>query len=122
MRGQIYYIKGNIRIQIVCDDLIYFYLIDKKTFEPELENVIYNKMKCTMMMFGARVRYGITYAVNQPDFQIYSRKYYHNFKVTTDTKNYEGAMGKNITSKDAFVLTYKTKIVVYDNSDLNIIK
>lgn len=27
-RGFIYYIKGNVRIQITCDDKIYFYLID----------------------------------------------------------------------------------------------
>lgn len=47
MRGQIYFIKGNIRIQIVTDDLIYFYLIDKKTFMPTLENSMYNSMKCS---------------------------------------------------------------------------
>jgi hypothetical protein len=28
---------------------------------PELENVMYNYMKCTQMMFGRRVRYGITF-------------------------------------------------------------
>jgi hypothetical protein len=39
-RGFIYYIKGNIRIQVTTDDYIYFYLIDKETFEPTLENVL----------------------------------------------------------------------------------
>jgi hypothetical protein len=38
MRGQIYFIKGNIRIQVVTDTKIYFFLVDKKTFEPKLEN------------------------------------------------------------------------------------
>ena len=28
-RGFIYYINGNIRLQIVTDDFIYFYLMDK---------------------------------------------------------------------------------------------
>jgi hypothetical protein len=115
MRGQIYFIKGNIRIQIVTDDLIYFYLIDKKTFMPRLENVMYNSMQCSQMMFGARVRFGITYKANQPGFQIYTRKYYHNFKVTTDTKNFEGALGQNLASDDAYVMTDKTNIIINDN-------
>lgn len=46
---------------MVDEGHIYFYLIDKQTLEPKLENVMYNYMKCTMMMFGRRVRYGITY-------------------------------------------------------------
>ena len=40
VRGFIYYIKGNVRIQITTDENIYFYLIDKKTFMPILENVM----------------------------------------------------------------------------------
>ena len=44
MRGQIYFIKGNIRIQVTTDDKIYFFLIDKETFMPKLENVMYNFM------------------------------------------------------------------------------
>jgi len=29
MRGQIYFIRGNVRIQIITDEKIYFFLIDK---------------------------------------------------------------------------------------------
>lgn len=47
MRGQIYFIRGNIRIQIVTDEKIYFYLIDQETLEPRLENVMYNFMQCS---------------------------------------------------------------------------
>ena len=46
VRGFIYYIKGNIRIQVTSDIKIYFYLIDKLTFEPILENVMFNYMNC----------------------------------------------------------------------------
>jgi hypothetical protein len=46
-RGQIYFIRGNIRIQIVTDEKIYFDLIDKNTCEPKLENVMYNYMGCS---------------------------------------------------------------------------
>ena len=71
VRGLIYFIKGNVRIQVTTEDYIYFYLIDKETFEPEMENVMYNYMKCTQCMFGRRVRYGITYKNNERGFDVY---------------------------------------------------
>jgi len=46
VRGFIFYIKGNIRIQVTTDHMIYFYIIDKDTLMPELENVMYNFMGC----------------------------------------------------------------------------
>ena len=64
VRGFIYFIKGNKRIQITTDDKIYFYLIDVETFEPILENVMFNFMGCNQMMFGSKVKYGITYKTN----------------------------------------------------------
>ena len=64
MRGKIYFIRGNVRIQVTTDEKVYFYLIDKETFEPKLENVMFNFMQCSQMMFGAKVRYGITYKAN----------------------------------------------------------
>ena len=60
-RGNIFFIRGNIRIQITTETKIYFYLIDKETFEPELENVMYNFINCSSLMFGSRVRYGIAF-------------------------------------------------------------
>ena len=80
-RGFIYYIKGNVRIQITTDDKIFFYLIDKKSLRPTLENVMFNYMGCNHLMFGSKVRYGISYKTNQRSFQIYRRAYWHNFKV-----------------------------------------
>lgn len=79
MRGQIYFIKGNVRIQVTTDSHVYFYLIDKKTFEPTLENVMYNYMNCSQMMFGTRVRYAITFKAGEPELCIYQRKYFYNF-------------------------------------------
>jgi len=93
MRGQIYYIRGNKRIQVVTDERIYFYLIDPKTFEPTLENVMYNSMNCSQMMYGPKVKFGITYKTNEPGFTIYTRQHYHNFRVQTSNKNYEGSLG-----------------------------
>ena len=60
-RGFIYFIRGNIRIQITTDSLIYFYIIDKETLVPKLENCMYNFMGCSQMMFGPERKYCITY-------------------------------------------------------------
>ena len=97
-------------------------MIDKETFEPTLENVMYNNMNCSVMMFGAKVRFGVTYKANQPGFTIYSRKFYHNFKVTIDDKNYGGAMGQNLASLDAYVITHKDTITIIENTDFSFIR
>lgn len=64
MRGNIFFVKGNIRFQITTDDKVYFYLIDKNTLMPQLENVMYNFINCSQMMFGSLVRYCITFKTN----------------------------------------------------------
>ena len=125
MRGQIYFIRGNIRIQVVTDSIIYFYKI-VKTFEenskeekyywrPELENSMNNDMNCSMMMFGKAVRYGITYKSSEPGFRIYTRKQFHNFKVTIDAQNYEGSHGVNLTSKGQYVIARKNVFTVFNS-------
>ena len=113
-RGQIYFIKGNVRIQVTTDEMIYFYLIDKETFEPTEENRMFNFMSCSQLMFGAKVRYGISYKTNQPGFTVFTRKYYHNFKVATTQQNFEGAKGANLSSMGAYIMAEQNKIGIYD--------
>ena len=113
-KGFIYFIKGNKRIQITTDERIHFYLIDPVTFEPELENVMYNFMNCNQMMFGSRVRYGITYKTNQKSFDIYRRKYEHDFKVNVVSENYDGSKGLPLESCNAFLVSKLDTIYFYD--------
>lgn len=115
MRGQIYFIRGNVRIQIVTDEKIYFYMINKETFKPSLENVMYNNMQCSQLMFGARVRYGVSYKTNQPGFTLYSRKYFHNFKVAITNQNYEGAKGANLGSQGKYVIAQNLDLGIYES-------
>ena len=61
-RGFLSFNKGNIRIQITTDNSIYFYLMCKETLMPKLENVMFNYMNCTQMLFGKKVKYGVTYS------------------------------------------------------------
>ena len=96
IRGTIYYIKGNKRIQITTDEKIYFYLIDPETFEPILENTIWNYMKCNQMMFGQYVRYCITYKYNQMSFDVHQRKYHHALKAPVIKEDYDKSQGLEV--------------------------
>ena len=104
-RGFIYFIKGNKRIQITTEQNVYFYLIDPETFMPTLENVMFNFMKCDQMMFGSKVKYGITFKNNSCFFEIYRRKFEHNYQVNAVSKNLDGSRGLPIETMDAFLIT-----------------
>ena len=99
---------------MVTDEKIYFFTICKETMEPTLENVMYNTMDCSHMMFGTKVRYGISYKANQPNMNVYTRKYFHNFKVSIRSDNHEGAIGANLSTMNAYLLAEKTHIGIYD--------
>lgn len=116
MRGQIYFIRGNQRIQVVTDELIYFYLVDDKTLIPTLENVMNNDTQCSVLMFGKAVRYGVAYKTSEPGFRVWSRKSYHNFKVAIDAENYEGSQGVNLGSKKQYCIAHKTNFTIFDEA------
>ena len=46
------YNKERIKIQVITDDRINFYLIDPDTMLPKLENSMFNYMRCTQMIVG----------------------------------------------------------------------
>ena len=87
--------------------------MDKETLMPKLENVMYNYMNCSMMMFGPLVRFGITFKQNQPGYTLYTKKYYHNFKVLQTKENFEGAQGINFKSKKSYIMAFNMQIRVY---------
>lgn len=119
VRGFIYFIRGNVRIQITSDKLIYFYLIDPVTFEPQLENVMYNYMLCNQMMIGAMKRYSITYKQNERSFEIYQRKYMHNLRVCLDANNYEGSKALEIETSNLILVSKIDEVILYDNEEYN---
>jgi len=92
MRGMLYFIRGNVRIQITTEEKIYFYQINEDTLEPHLDGVMYNFMKCSSLMIGPRLRTAIGFKIQQPTITVYKRRCFHNFKVVTDTSNQEGAV------------------------------
>jgi len=81
---------------------------------PFLENVMFNYMNCTQMMFGSKVRYGITYKTNQRSFTVYRRKYQHNFKVPVVSTNLEGSRGLELSKSGMFLCSKVDKVLMYD--------
>ena len=80
-------------------------MIDLETFEISLENVMNNFMNCSVMMFGAKVKYGITFKSNEPSFEIYRRKYEHDFKVCAVEMDLDGSRGLPVMSMNAFLVS-----------------
>ena len=110
----IYFIKGNKRIQVTTDEKVYFYLIDPVTFEPTLENVMFNYMNCSQMMFGSKVRYCVTFKANQKSFDIHRRKYVHDFRQNVVKMNLDGSRGLPIESMNAFLVSKIDVVHFYD--------
>ena len=95
-------------------DHIFFYIIDPVTFIPELENVMYNYMNCSQMMFGSKVKYCITYKSNQKAFDVYRRKYEHSFNANIVEGNLCGSRGLPLESMNTFLVSQENKIMFYD--------
>lgn len=100
---------------MTTDKEIFFYIINKDTLMPELENVMFNYMGCNQMMFGKRVRYGISYKSNQKCFDVYTRKYMHNLRVNVNSEQLEGSKGLELQGDNLFLITKIDKVLVYDS-------
>ena len=93
---------------------MYVYNLDKETFEPVLENTIVNFMQCNNMLFSANRAYCATYKTNQTGFNIYNRKYTHDFRAKVDSKNFEGCLGLNVSTLDVILVSNINKIHMFD--------
>ena len=72
---------------------------------PELENVMQNYMNCSQMMFGSKVKYGITYKTNNKSIDIHRRKYEHDFRLNVIEDDLDGSRGLPIDSMNAFLVS-----------------
>ena len=110
VRGFIYFIKGNKRIQITTDHQVFFYRINLSNYMPELENCMNNFMQCSQMMFGSAVKYCVTFKTNQKDLNIYTRQCTHDFRVYVANDNYEGQIGINILKMNCILVSNYNEI------------
>ena len=60
---------------------------------------MFNHMNCNQIMIGPKVKYAVTYKINEQSFEIHRRRYIHGFKVPVITKqNYEGGICLDLPS------------------------
>jgi hypothetical protein len=76
-----------------------------------------NFMGCNQMMFGSKVKYGITYKTNQKAFTVYRRKFMHDFRVPIVLDNLEGSMGLDLTTLNIILVSKVDKIFMYDSRE-----
>ena len=83
---------------------------------------MFNFLKCSQLMFGSRVLFGIAYKENQAGFQIFSRKYYHNFKVQISKENMIGSKGCTLSSMNAFIITHGMNVTIKQNGSFEVLQ
>jgi len=66
------------------------------------------------MMFGSKKKYCITYKNNQRSFDVYTRKYTHNFRAPIVEDDFGTSRGLLIPSMDTFLVTKGAIIKSYD--------
>lgn len=67
-------------------------------------------------MIGPKVRYAITYKTNEQSFELYRRKYAHDFKIPVITKeNLEGAICMDMSSINSFIVAKLDQVRFYNN-------
>jgi len=114
-QGRVYFMKKNDLFQISTSAKIYFYKIDSKTGEPKLNNVMNNFMDCAIMMYGVKGKYCITYKINERSFDIYRRKYVHDYKVTLHGNyNFEGSRCIPFNELNILLVTQVDRIKFFD--------
>lgn len=66
------------------------------------------------MMIGAAKRFSVSYSVNQNYFDIFTRKYMHNFRICIDDSNFEGQKALEIASSNMVLVSLKNRIILFN--------
>jgi hypothetical protein len=72
-------------------------------------------MGCSTMMFGAKVKYGITYKFNEKSFNLYRRKYEHEYMVNVMSDNLEGSKAMELKTMDVILCSKIDRVIIYDS-------
>lgn len=89
---------------------------------PNLENAMYNFTRCSVLMFASSLRYAISYKNNQPSFQIFTRKQFHNFKVVLNNANHEQAYGATLPKRSQYIISNILTVQLFDQKTMEVIQ
>ena len=81
---------------------------------PKLENTMNNYIGCTAMLFGSLVKYGVTYKQDQPGFELYKRKYTHDFKNLIVDENFNKSYPLEVEIINSFLVSKNDKIMLFN--------
>ena len=80
---------------------------------------MYNYTQCNNMMIGPAKRFAITYAFGEKKFDLFRRKYMHNFRVQIDKNNLEGQKAVEISSANLVMVSNNDQILLFSNLTLS---
>ena len=83
---------------------------------PVLDNVMYNFVGCTNILFGSRSRYCITYKLGLTSISIWRRKYFHSYLAKIDSNSFNDSKGLSVNSQYQYFLTSGKNIQIYDQN------
>ena len=84
---------------------------------PEIESVMYNYMKCSQLVFGRKLKYCVTFKINQKGIDIYRRQYEHTFKGLINNEDFNNSSVIESKKLGSILISRKDKIMVYDSTD-----
>jgi hypothetical protein len=73
-----------------------------------------NYIGCTAMLFGSLVKYGVTYKQDQPGFELYKRKYTHDFKNLIVDENFNKSYPLEVEIINSFLVSKNDKIMLFN--------
>jgi hypothetical protein len=68
-----------------------------------------------MLVLGDNASFALTFKQNQPDFQMYTRKMYQDFKSNVNHTNFENALGMTIEGVNCFFVADDEQIYMFDD-------
>ena len=82
------------------------------------------------MMFGSKVKYGITFKTNERSFTIYSRKYQNCLSAPVIKRDFEGSKALELHTARSIVVSKADRVFIYDSNtfkkidelDINLLK
>ena len=110
--GFIYGSRRRPEFSVIEDNFIYYYVLDKETFMPTLNNVMINFLQCSTLILGQET-FCLAYKQKQPDIVLFKRKQTHDFMVTANVNDFENAIGITDDDLDFFIVAKDGELIMF---------
>ena len=73
------------------------------------------------MMVGIKEKYSIAYKTNEKEFDLYRKKYEHDFKVAVVKEHFEGSKGLFLNQNNCLLVYAKSEVRFYKAVDYTLL-